>query len=254
MPKIIKKRPDKKKAAQEPEVKTAALHALKAVKKRQRQVIIIVSVIAAVAVLIAAFMFYSSSQSKKAYALETEAYNIYYGADKTMPEQERWKKALELYQKAVHIKATPTALFYLGNCHYNLADYENAVKQYSLFVDKFGNASGISPIVYQKLASAYFKTGKNDKALETLGKLAKVNSGIFKDTALLMEARHYESAGDAAKAQEKYKALVTEFPNSPWGAEANAKLAAKSAQGAQTEKEDKGAAEPKPPVDEPAKK
>ena len=32
----------------------------------------------------------------------------------------------------------------------------------------------------------------NDKALETLGKLSKVNNGIFRDTALVLEARYYE--------------------------------------------------------------
>ncbi|MBI4847632.1 MAG: tetratricopeptide repeat protein [Nitrospirae bacterium] len=227
MPKIIKKKPAKARPAQEDEVKHAALHALDAVKQKQKQVITIVSAILAVAILVVAFKFYSSSQNEKAYALEKEAYNIYYNtrSDKTTPEMERWKKALELFKKSVDVKATPTALYYLGNCYYNLNDHENAIKQYSLFIDKFGGNYQIVPLVYEKLASAYFKTGKSDKALETLGNLAKVNQGIFRDTALMTEARYYESTGNAEKAKERYKTVATEFPNSPWGAEANSKIA-----------------------------
>ncbi len=223
MPIVIKKKAAKKKSVQDAEeVKNAALHALDAVKARQKYVTIIVSAIAVLAMVFAIFKFYSSSQTNKAHELEIEADNIYYPAraDKSLPEAEKWKKALELYRKAVDIKATPTALFSLGNCYYNLGDYENAIKQYNLFADKFDNDYVILPLVYQKLASAYFKTAKNDKALETLANLAKINNGAFKDTALLIEARHYEASGNAATAQEKYRTIISEFPNSPWSIEA----------------------------------
>ncbi|RJQ24043.1 MAG: tetratricopeptide repeat protein [Nitrospiraceae bacterium] len=227
MPKTIKKKPAKKKPAEAEEVKHVALQALDLMKKRQRQVIIIVSVIAVAALLLTAFRFYSSSQTGKAYAVEREADDVYYaaGKDKALPATERWKKALDLYKKSIDIKATPTALFNLGNCYYNLGDYDNAIKQYNVFVNKFGSNREILPLVYQKLASAYFKSGKNDKALEATGNLAKVGGGAFKDTALLLEARYYDSAGNTAQALEKYRALVSEFPASTWSAEAGEKIA-----------------------------
>lgn len=250
MPKIIKKKPVKKKTAQETEeVKSAALHALDAIKGRQRQVIILISVIAAIAIISIAFKLYLSSQNKKANALEMEANSIYYPvkSDSSLPETEKLKKALELYKQAVDIKATPTALFSLGNCYYNLGDSENAIKYYNMFAGKFSNDYVILPLVYQKLASAYFKTGKNDKALETLANLAKIKNGAFRDTALSMEARHYETMGDIVKAQEKYRALVSEFPNSPWSAEATAKVSRNT-------KKDTATTVPAQPAAEPAKK
>jgi tetratricopeptide (TPR) repeat protein len=227
MPKIIKKRPVKKKPSQEPEVKTAALEALDLVKQRRKQAIMIVSVVAVVALILIGFKMYTSSQDQKTHDLEMEANAYYYGEAPytAQPPAERWKKALDLYKKSVDIKATPTALYYLGNCYYNLADYENAVKQYTLFTDRFSGNSEILPLVYQKLAAAYFKTGKNDKALEALASLAKVKKGAFRDTALHMEANYYERVGDTAKAQERYKAIAGEFPSSPWAPEATAKVA-----------------------------
>ena len=134
MPKIIKKRSARKKAVQENEVKSAALQALDKIKQRQKQVVTGVSVVAALIILYVIFALYSSSMSKKAYSLEMKAYNIYYSdtSGESMSEEDRWKKALELYKKSVDIKASPTALFYLGNCYFNLKDYDNAIKEYNL--------------------------------------------------------------------------------------------------------------------------
>jgi tetratricopeptide (TPR) repeat protein len=231
MPKVIKKRPAKKKPIQENEVKSAALEALDKIKERQKQVIIGVAVIVAIVVLYAAYAIYSSSMSDKAYSLEREAYKYYYGeiTDKSLPEEARWKKALELYKKSADAKVTPSALFYIGNCYYNLKDYDNAIKEYSRFADKFSGDKRILPLVYQKLSSAYFKTNQKDKALAALGKLAGVDNGIFKDTALVLEARYYDSAGEKGKALEKYREIKTGYPASPWSAEANARVSADEA-------------------------
>jgi tetratricopeptide (TPR) repeat protein len=227
MPKIIKRRPSKKKHVEKSEeVKTAALHAFDAIKAKQMQVTILISVIAVIAIIVIVFKLYTSSQNNKAHELEIKANSIYYTVNPNNPlsEADKWKKALELYKQAVDVKATPAALFSLGNCYYNLGDYENAIKQYNIFAGKFSNDDIILPLVYQKLVSAYFKTGKNDIAIETLGRLAKIRSGAFRDTALSMEAKHYEEIGDNVKAQEKYRVLSSEFPNSPWSAEATAKV------------------------------
>jgi tetratricopeptide (TPR) repeat protein len=231
MPKPIKKRVPKKKTIEENEVKSIALQALDMAKTRQKQIIAILSVIVAIGVVYVAFSLYLSSVAKKAYSLELKAYDFYYGknTNESMSEEDRWKKAIELYQKSIDVKVTPTALYYLGNCYFNLGDYENAIKQYNLFIDKFKGETGILPLVYQKLASAYFKTNQNDKALDIIKRLAEVEGGIFKDTALILEARYYEKTGQSEKALEKYREIITQFPGSIWGAEAGSKVAIEEA-------------------------
>lgn len=240
MPKVIKKKPVKKKTVQEEDVKSAALHAVEKIRTRQKQVIIAASALAVIVIMYAGYAVYSSSMSSKAYAFEKEAYAYYYAEkpNESMPEADRWKKALELYKKSIDAKPTPTSLYYAGNCYYNLKDYDNAIKEYTRFADKFSGDKGVLPLVYQKLSSAYFKTGQKDKALDVLGKLAKVNNGIFKDTAMILEARYYDSAGEKEKAQERYRSIVSDFPSSPWSAEATSMVAA--------EKAKKGDASPKP--------
>lgn len=261
MPKIIKKRVAKKKPVQEDKVKSAALHTVDALKAKQKQLIVTVSVIAVVVAIIAGYSLYSSSLSNKAYAFETEAYNYYYSGtgDKELPAGERWKKAADLYRRSVEIKASPTALYYLGNCYYNLGDLDNAIKQYTAFENKFSRAKGILPLVQQKLAAAYFRTGRNDKALETLARLSVIENGIYRDSALVLEARYLEGIGQPEKALEKYREISAGFPASPWSAEAGAKLSAAEARQAApvTEetamKKDAPAAAPKQP-EKPAEK
>ncbi len=121
---------------------------------------------------------------------------------------------------------TPRALFYAGNCYYNLKEFDNAIKEYRRFTERFSSDTGLLPLVYQKLASAYFATNQNDKALDTLGELAKVDKGIFKDTALMLEAGYYERSGEQEKALEKYREIMADFPLSPWSADARAKVPA----------------------------
>ena len=226
MPKPIKKRIVKKTTVQEDEVKSALMHTLDAVKERQKNLIIALSAVVGIAAIYIIFSIYAASSKEKAYALETDAYKYYYGIDikESMTEQERWGKALNLYKQSVDIKVTPTALFYLGNCYYNLGDFDNAIKEYTAFIDKFGGQKEIVPVVYQKLASAYLKKNNNAKATETLDTLAQLNNGIFKDTALALQARYYETAGDSGKAMEKYKELIQLYPTSSWSAEAKAKI------------------------------
>ncbi len=228
MPKVIKKKAARKKTVQEDEVKSVALQAVETLKQKQKHAIIAVSAIIGIVIIYVAFSFYSSSVAERAYALEQEAYSHYYSesADETVPVEDKWKKAIDLFRESLNLKATPTVAFYLGNSYSNLNDYDNAIKEYSSFIDRFSSETGILPLVYQKLASLLFKTGQNEKALETLGKLAEIENGIFKDTALVLEARHYETTGAKDKALEKYREVLADFTSSPWGSEANSRIIA----------------------------
>ncbi len=228
MPKAIKKRIVKSKTVKEDEVKSVAFQALDALKQRQKHAIIAASTVIGIVVLYIAFSLYSSSMAKKAYALETEAYDYYYSeiTDESISGAVKWKTAIDLFKKSLDAKATPTAAFYLGNCYFNMADYETAIKEYTSFINKFSQEAGILPLVYQKLASSFFKTGQNEKALKTLGKLAKIENSIFRDSALILEARHFESSGEKEKAMGKYRELIIDFPSSIWTAEANSKITA----------------------------
>jgi tetratricopeptide (TPR) repeat protein len=240
MPKIIKKKVADKKTVQEKEVKGFALDALDVVKERQKQFVIVGVVVTAILALYITFSMYSSYVEADAVNIENKAKNYYYGniVEVSMSDEERLHKALEIYKESVDIKVTRTALYNLGNTYYKMGDYANAIKQYDLFVNKFSGNPELLALVYQKIAASYIRSGQKDKAFEALRKLAKTGSGIFKDTALVLEARYLEIAGDTEKSLEKYLELAAEFPDSVWSGEAASKIAPPKAEPVEEKKEE----------------
>lgn len=226
MPKAIKKKVTKKTGLKESEIKGIAVRLLDLIKERKRIFIFTVLVLGVVVISTIAFVVYSSFMKGKAYSFERDAYNYYYNTNLKNPmnDEERWKKALELFQKANKAKSIPVVQFYIGNCYFNLGDYDNAIRAYNEFINKYKREEEMLPIIYQKLASAYIKEGQTDEAAKTLSTLAQFKNGIFKDTALILEARHYEVIGKPEDAVKKYKELVRDFPSSPWSTEAKIKI------------------------------
>jgi predicted Zn-dependent protease len=226
MPKPIKKKIRKKPVTRENEFTSKIQRKLNVIKERQNILIYILVALGIAVVLAVLFMLFSSSARKDAYSYEMEAYDYYYQSvlSLTMTDEERWNKALELFQKSSEAKPTPSVLFYTGNSYFNLGDYENAVTLYNTFIQKYSDEELMAPLVYQKLASAYLKQGKNDDALKTLGDLMAFKNGIFRDAALIIEARHNESAGKKDEALKKYDEIIKHFPTSPWATEAQARI------------------------------
>ncbi|MBI4653949.1 MAG: tetratricopeptide repeat protein [Nitrospirae bacterium] len=228
MPKAIKKRDIKKITVKEEGVKDIISHIMDFIRGRKKTLILLSSVAVAVIVIFAAFKIYTVSLAKKAYSLEIEAANYYYGINLKSPltEAQRWEKSLELYQQSLKLKPTPVVQFYIGNCYYKLRDYSNAINTYIGFISKYSedDANALFPLVYWKLASSYIGAGKNDDALKTLQRLKEFKKGTFKGSALFKEAQLYEAMGKPEDSQKRYEELIKEFPNSPLSAEARLKM------------------------------
>jgi len=228
MPKAIKKRVIKKIEAEE-EVKGLIRCTTDFIRQRKKLLILISSVLVLVIAITITFILYTIHLGKKAYLLQREADNYYYNINLKIPfiEETRWKKALELYQQSFKVKPTPLVQFYIGNCYYKLDDFDNAVKAYTLFINKYTDEEGLLPLVYQKLSSSYIKSGKSQEALTTLQTLKNFKNGAFKDTALIEEARLYEEIGRDEEAKKIYGEIVKGFSSSPWSNKAKSKIETK---------------------------
>ncbi|MBI4686633.1 MAG: tetratricopeptide repeat protein [Nitrospirae bacterium] len=230
MPKVIKKRTVKKAESGSEDVSSIASETLQYVKEKKNVLISVIAVLCIAVAAVAGFRLYASSLTAKSHALEREASDYYYGRNLKNPlsEEERFKKALELYQQASKVKSSALIQFYIGNSYHKLNDYANAIKAYTEFIDKYSKEEKIMPIVYQKLISSYMKAGKTEDALRTIEAFKKFNNSIFKDFALIEEARIYESLGKTDDARKKYEEILKEFPNSLWSIEAKLKTSAKT--------------------------
>lgn len=226
MPRPIKKRISKKLTLDtEAEVKEKFASFRDTLRERQRSAIIYGSVIAVMILFVAGFFIYSYNSRQQAKELEYQAYKTYYstfpqGANQT----EKFTRALDLFNKAYDTSKSPTSLFYIANCYYELGRYDEAIKTLKDFTEKYSSDKQMAPLAYQKMAIVSSVKGDVNGALKALDALYNLKSDIYKDFSLIESAKLLEKEGKTDEAKKKYDDLVKKFPNSPFAEEAKAKL------------------------------
>jgi len=228
MPKQIKKRIPKKTVTSEADVKNKLAGLKDTLKERKKTVLTYGAGILVILIVIVSFLVYNYTSQKKAKIFEYEAYKIYYNTPaQSVTKEEQYKKALDIFKKAYDTRKSPTSLFYIAACYYEIGKYDDALKTLKDFTQRYSKEDRFIPLVYQKIATVYLKKGDINEATKTLDTLYSLNSDIYKDLALIEYGRLLEKAGKIEEAKKKYKELTTRFPNSPFMDEAKAKLSEK---------------------------
>jgi predicted negative regulator of RcsB-dependent stress response len=229
MPKIIKKRIQKKTTDTEVEVKERLSSLRDTLKERQKTALQYGIVILLILAAFVGFFIYSSASKKKAQDIAYEGYKVYTSAAQaqTSNKDEQYQKALELFNKAADTRKTPFSLFYIAACYYELGKQDEALKALKDFARTYADDDRYAPLAYQKMALIYARQGNNNEARAALDSLSGLKGDIFKDFALLEYGKLLEKEGKSDEAKKKFKELVQRFPNSPFKDEATAKLLGK---------------------------
>ena len=130
-------------------------------------------------------------------------------------------KALEYFEQAAAARETPFSLFYAAETFLKLGDTENAIRKYREFSKKFYDSTLAGP-VRTRIAMIHEKGGDTESALEELEKAGREELGG--DTALSQMAEIYKSMEKPDQEKELLKQLAAGNPNSPWTAEAKARV------------------------------
>jgi len=228
MPKPIKKKLVKKPAA-EIEVKSVISHLKESAKKRKRFFIGGAAAVIISAGLISGFFIYNAALKNRAEKLGYEAYKIYYGLYQNQPvaEEERYKKALEIFKKAYDTKKSPVSLYYIANCYYETGKYDDALNTLKELNQRFPDDERFVPLSYHKMAMVNLKKGNSEDALKSLDVLYKYKTGTYKDLALMESGKILEATGRTEEAKKKYEELTKNFPQSLFAEEAQARLGEK---------------------------
>jgi len=229
MPKAIKKRAPKKNLGTETEVKDKLASLRDRIKEQKRLVLIYSAIILIVILSISGFFFYDYTSKKKARMLELEGYEIYNNIYQKQPvnKEEQYKRALDIFKGSYDIRKSPTVLFYIAGCYYELGRYDETIKTLKDLTYRFSKEDRFVPLAYEKMVMAYLRKGDTKGAEETLKVLYNLKGDIYKDFALIEYARLLEKEGRTEEAKKKYKELLEKFPNSPFSDEAKAKLGEK---------------------------
>jgi len=231
MPKI-RKRVAKKGVIDKPEELLSLYErVLGYIRKKKKGVFIASGIVLVLVLTIGAILSLNIYYNNRASALEYEA-SRYYSIDDPyikiqMSKEERYKKALLLYEEIVskypRTKKGPIALYGVGNCYFELNNYNEAERAYNLFIERYPEEKGILPLVYQKLGYLYKIKGDKDKALATFERIIRLETGL-KDLAYIEMGRIHEAEGKTADALKDYQSVVDNFPSSPWFSEAKRKV------------------------------
>lgn len=229
MPRVIKKKTKKKNVGVETEVADRLFGIKDRLKEKQKTVVSYGIAAAAALAIIAGFTFYQYSEAENARRLEYEAYKVYYNEYQKQPlsNQDRYQKAVDLFQQAYNKKKSARLLLYIASAQMELGKYDDALKGLDQLTKNYSGDKDITPLAYQKIADIQLKKGNKAEALKALDALYKSGGSIYKDLALIESARVMENEGKKEEALAKYKELTDKFKDSPFFAEAQAKITEK---------------------------
>jgi TolA-binding protein len=116
------------------------------------------------------------------------------------------------------------ARYQMAAAYMTLGDTQAAAKTYQEVIDRGG--SGIyGQMGRLGLAEAQARGGKYDDAIKQFTELSQKKDGPLPVDGILMQlGRTYVDAGKRSEAQQTFNRLVTEYPDSPFGADARKAL------------------------------
>ncbi|MGQ3684532.1 MAG: tetratricopeptide repeat protein [Candidatus Loosdrechtia sp.] len=118
--------------------------------------------------------------------------------------------------------AAPWALFQRGIVYYNLKNYDDAIRSYNDFLNKYGSHP-IAPLVRQSLGYAYEEKGLLPEAIQQFERVAGYNNFLAAQ-ARLDSGRCYENLGQTSDAIRSYTKIGELFPASNWAVMAQDRL------------------------------
>lgn len=119
--------------------------------------------------------------------------------------------------------ATPWVLFQLGNVYYSLKNYDEAIRAYNDFLDKYSGHS-LVPIVRQSLGYAYEEKGLLQEAVKQFEDISTIGNNFLVAQGSWDAGRCYEKLGQKSDAIRSYAKVAELSPNSNWATMAQYRL------------------------------
>jgi tetratricopeptide (TPR) repeat protein len=226
MPKPIKKKISKHDMGAEETVRSFMSVATEKVETNFKQVVIGAVVVLALLIAVAGYIYARSGAEEKAQRAFYDGYKAYHGLydAKGLTDFERFESALESFRRSYDVKSSPDALLYMAYSQDRLGRYDEAIENLKKLQSDFPDEDYHVALATYKMATIQLKAGRTDDAMSTLDKLYTSGSGIYEDIALAESARLLEAQGKEGEAMEKYRTILSQFPESPFAVEARMKV------------------------------
>ncbi len=222
MPTIKKRGQAVKKQQPEDEIRSLARQASNFATANKNMLSGIAAVLAVVIILVWGYRYLGAQREQQAAPLVAAAYN-YYNPPQGQPAD--YGKAIELFRDVQ--KRYPSTLsgamaqYYIGNCLMDYGRYDEALKAYQTFVDKYSGDTFLLGLVYERMGYADSGLGRQGDAVKAFLQSEKL---LGPGAASLEIAKMYEAAGNVAGSQQKYKEIADKLAGTAWAMEAMGKV------------------------------
>lgn len=198
---------------------------------------IVGGILIAVAIGWGVFTWMGQRTEERAAILQAEAFKIYQTAtDPARQQRVLAPETITFYEQAIagfqkvretypNTTQAAVALYQEGNAHAALGRYDEAISTYQRWLKEY-RAPEMAPLVVQRLAYAYWAKGSPQDALARFDEVIRMKEAPNRDQAYFETGRILEQQGQKDQALTTYNALATEYPSSPWGSEAVARIVA----------------------------
>ncbi len=222
MPTIKKRSKTAQKQQPEDEIRSLARQASHFAAANKNVLSSSAAVLVVVLILVFGYRYLNSQREQQAAPLVATAYGYYNPAQGTPPD---YGRALEMFRDVQ--KRFPSTMngaiaqYYIGNSLMDYGRYDEALKAYQTFVEKYANDSFLLGLVYERIGYADTGLGRQGDAIKAFLQAEKL---LGPGAATLEIARLYEAAGNTAGAQQKYKEIADKLAGTPWAMEAMGKV------------------------------
>ncbi|MBE7446876.1 MAG: tetratricopeptide repeat protein [Planctomycetia bacterium] len=111
--------------------------------------------------------------------------------------------------------ATPWVVFQLGNVYYSLKNYDEAIRTYNDFLDRY-SGHPLLPIVKQSLGYAYEEKGILQEAVRQFEEILAAGNSFLIAQGNWDAGRCYEKLGQTSDAIRLYTKAIELSPDSNW--------------------------------------
>ncbi|MEO5656962.1 MAG: tetratricopeptide repeat protein [Nitrospiria bacterium] len=183
------------------------------------------------------FTWVGQRTEESAAILQAEAFKVYQAAtDPTRQQRVLAPETITSYEQAIagfqkvrdaypNTTQAAIALYQQGNAYAALGRYDEAISTYQHWLKEY-RAPEMVPLVGQRLAYAYWAKGSPQDALARFDEVIKMKDAPNRDQAYFETGRILEQQGHKDQALTTYNTLATDYPSSPWGSEAVARIIA----------------------------
>jgi TolA-binding protein len=179
------------------------------------------------AAIFGGFYFYRRSFDDQAFYQMSQALEVYHKAAPTTSDN-NIKQAQELLEKVIKLHpsspAAEEAQYYLGNCYFQMGDYDKALGVYENYLKKHSSGR-FAPMAQEGRAQSWVAKKDMINAAKEYENLIKTyDSYPLLAEVLMTLGQLYEQMNNPQEALKTYKSVIHKFPESQEKVQAQRKI------------------------------